>query len=67
MVRTYRDVLGSRYETTLTGKRVILPWIVKHEAASITRFRAGKDGRSALQRLRGNICRKDQGEIWGDA
>ena len=58
MVRTYRDALDSRYETKLTGQRAILPWIVKHAAASITRFRVGKDGRSALQRLKGNICRK---------
>ena len=63
MVRTYRDALESRYETTLTGKSVMLPWIGKHAAASITRFRVGKDGRSALQRLKGKRCRKDPGEI----
>ena len=63
MVRTYRDALESRYEMKLTGKSAILPWIIKHAAASITRFRIGKDGRSAIQRLKGKRCRKDQGEI----
>ena len=48
---------------TLNGKRVILPWIVKHAAATISIFRVGKYGRSAIQRLKGNICRPDQGDI----
>ena len=63
LIRTHRDALESRYEINLTGKSVILPWIVKHAAASLTRFIIGKDGRSALQRLKGQRCRQDQGYI----
>ena len=63
MVRTYRDAMESRYEVNLTGKSTILPWIVKHAAASITRFRIGKDGRTPLQRLKGKLCRKYPGDI----
>ena len=55
MVRTYRDALEIRYEIKLDGKSVILPWIVKHAAATISRFRLGKDGRSAIERLKGNM------------
>ena len=63
MVRTYRDALESRYEMKLDGKRAILPWIVKHAAATISRFRLGKGGRTAIQRLKRKRCRKDLGEI----
>ena len=63
MVRTYRDAIESRYETKLDSKHCIIPWIVKHAASTISRFRVEKDGRTALQRLKGKRCRKDQGEI----
>ena len=63
MVRTHRDALESRYEMKLDGQSVVLPWIVTHAAATISRFRVGTDGRSTLHRLAEKRCRKDQGEI----
>ena len=63
MVRTYRDALESRYEMEINGKHHAIPWMICHAAAMISRFRVGKDGRSAMQRLKGKRCRKGQGEF----
>ena len=60
MVRTYRDALESRYEMKLGGKHNVVPWLVKHAAATQSRFLIGNDCRSALQRLKGKRCRRDR-------
>ena len=52
-IRTLRDALGSRYGKRIDGPSVMIPWMVQHAARIINRFRVGKDGRTAHQRVKG--------------
>ena len=63
MVRTFRDALESRYGIRLTGKDNVIPWMVMHAACVISNFAVGKDGRTAVERLKGKIFSKPQLEF----
>ena len=50
MVRTIRCALEEKIGRSITLDDVIVPWIVRHAAYTLTRCRMGPDGKTALQR-----------------
>ena len=63
MVRTYRDALESRYGMRLDGTNNSVPWMVMHAASMVSNYAVGNDGRTAVERLKGKLCRKQQLEF----
>ena len=63
LVRTYRDATYSIYEMKIGGNSSMIPWMVRHAAATLSRFKTGQDGGSPLERLKGKKCRKEHSEF----
>ena len=53
MIRTFIIHIETRLGATIPEDHMIIPWIVKHAAATINRFCVGEDGFTAHRRLRG--------------
>ena len=53
MTRTLKDAIESKIGEPLGQDHPMLPWIVEHSGTVITRYRIGKDGRTAYQRIKG--------------
>ena len=47
------DALQCKYQMRFAVDHNILPWFVRHAGDSLNRFQVGKDGRTAVQRLKG--------------
>ena len=58
-----RDALESRYRMRIDGHNPIIPWMVTHAAATISRFQVGEDGRTPFERIRGRTCIRAQVEF----
>ena len=54
MVRACSAALESSHGARALGTNHDIPWIVNHATTTISWFRLGNDGTSALQRLHGN-------------
>ena len=53
MTRTIKSGLEEKIEKKIERNSPIIPWMVRHAAASINRYQIGKDGKTAHRRLRG--------------
>ena len=51
--RTLRSALESRYRVPIDRNSNIVPWMISHAAATITRFQVSEDGMTARERLKG--------------
>ena len=58
-VRTLRDACGQRMD----GHSAAVPWMVQHAAGILNRYRVGRDGRTAYQRVKGRRFQKDTVEF----
>ena len=58
-VRTTKAALESRYENRITEDHPCLPWLVAHSADTLRRFQVHKDGKTAYQRVRGKVFRRE--------
>ena len=63
MIRTYILAVESRLGAELPEDHGLIPWIVKHAAASINRYQVGDDGFTPHRRLRGRNFKKEITEI----
>ena len=59
MVRTYKLALEARIGAEIPEDHNIIPWLIKHAAASLNRYNVGKDGLTPYRRLRGKNFRKE--------
>ena len=41
----------------------MIPWMIIHAAAIMSRFKVGKDGKTPLQRIKGKSCKRAQIEF----
>ena len=53
MVRTLKDSIETKTGEKIDKRSAMLAWIVEHAGNMITRYRVGKDGKTAYQRLKG--------------
>ena len=53
MVRTLKDSIEVKTGEKIGKRSAMLAWIVEHAGNMITRYRVGKDGKTAYQRLKG--------------
>ena len=53
MIRTLRSALEGNIKEKITLADQVVPWLVRHAAYLITRCRVGKDGKTAMQRIKG--------------
>ena len=53
MIRTLKDSIETKTGEKIEKKSAMMAWIVEHSGNMITRYRVGKDGRTAYQRLKG--------------
>jgi len=60
---TFRDQVENRYMTSLQSDSQVIPWIVRHAAATIDRFQIGTDGKTGYQRRKGRKFQKEHVEI----
>ncbi len=51
--------MDTKYGIIIGGDHCSIPWLVRHAAATISRFTVGKDGRTVYQRLKGNSFNKE--------
>ena len=58
-MRTMRGAMDSRYEERISPDHPALSWLARHAGSTITRYMVGIDGRTAHERLRGRIFRKE--------
>jgi len=58
IIRTYKLALEARLGADIPEDHVIMGWLVKHAAANRNRFHIGKDGMTALRRLKGRSFNK---------
>ena len=63
LIRTFIIYIETRLGATIPEDHAIIPWIVKHAAATINRFSVGEDGFTAHRRLRGRNFKKEITEI----
>ena len=54
MHRTLKDAIETKIGEKLGPDHPMLPWIVEYSGTVITRYRVGKDGRTAYCRFKGN-------------
>ena len=52
-VRTIRSGLENHMGVTVERSHPIVPWMIRHAGALITRYQVGPDGKTAHERLRG--------------
>ena len=62
-IRTMKDALESRYGERIPRDSHILPWLVMHAAATITRYRKDADGITAYRRWKGKEFKRDVAEF----
>ena len=53
LVRTMKQGVEDRYNTIIGESHVILPWLVRHSGATLSRYQRGRDGLSGYRRLKG--------------
>ena len=53
MIRTWKDAIEAKINATISTTSVMMPYIVQHAGAVITRCKLGQDGMTPYQRLRG--------------
>ena len=58
-IRAMKDALERRYAYELRPEDHIVPWMVQHAAAIISRFHKSSDGLTAFRRARGKDYRGD--------
>ena len=63
MVRTLSDALDSRYGERVYGVCMMIPWMVMHAAATMSRFKVGRDEKTPLQMIKGKKSRQPQLEF----
>ena len=51
------------YGERLEHASPVIPWMVIHAAAIMSRFKVGKDGKTPLQRIKGKSCNRAQIEF----
>ena len=64
--RTLKDAIGMKVGEPLGQDHPMLPWIVEHAGTVITRYRVGKDGRTAYK-IRKEKPYKRKLPRWGEA
>ena len=52
-VRTIKHALEARIQAKLPEGSCIIPWLVMHAGRCISRYRVGKDGKTAYRRIKG--------------
>ena len=62
-IRTMKDALESRYGERIARDSHILPWLVMHAAATITRYRKDADGITAYRRWKGKEFKRAVAEF----
>ena len=53
MIRTWKLYIEEKLGQTLDNQHILLPWLIQHAGTLITRYKIGKDGKTAYQRLKG--------------
>ena len=53
MFRTLRSALDGNIGSPVAINHAIIPWLVRHAAATVTRYQVRADGRTAFQRIKG--------------
>ena len=59
MIRTIKLTLEGRLGGLIPEDHPIMPWLVKHAAALLNRYKVGNDGLTAHRRARGRPFRKE--------
>ena len=62
-IRTMKDALESRYGERLPRDSHVLPWLVMHAAATISRYRKDAHGITAYRRWKGKEFKRDVAEF----
>ena len=62
-VRAMKDALEKRYKQEVGSRSPILHWLVRHAASLITRYQVGKDARTACERWKGKLHKKELAEF----
>ena len=57
MIRTIRSDTEGRWRVKIDATHSILLWIVEHAGFLLTRFEAGRDGKTAFERLKGKSAK----------
>ena len=58
-VRAMKDAFEANYNQEVSPENAVLPWLVMHSGALISRFHRGQDGMTAFKRVRGKDFRED--------
>ena len=68
MIRTIRSDIEGWWRVKIDATHSILSWIVEHAGFLLTRFEAGRDGKTAYERLKGKSAKVQgmslAGRIW---
>ena len=56
MVRVLKSQLEGKLDRLIDGQEPIMQWMARWAAMSLSRFKVGRDGKTAYQRQTGNIC-----------
>ena len=62
--RTLRDAFESRYGERMENNSPMIPWMIIHAAAIMSRFKVGKDGKTPLQNDKRQKLQKSTDRIW---
>ena len=57
LARVFRDQVEHNAQMTLSPQDNVVQWMIRWAAINISRYHAGKDGKSAYERRRGRPCR----------
>ena len=52
-VRTNREAIKAKYQQEIEGTHPVMPWLIRHSAAQLNRYKVGNDGKTAHERMRG--------------
>ena len=63
MLRVYKLQLEARIKHELEVGAPIMQWMARWAAMAISRFRVGKDDKTAFERQRGKWCAENGAEI----
>ena len=58
-----KDDMEANLGNRIPEDHPVIPWTVKHAAATMNRFQVGKDGRTAYRRLKGKNFKKQYVKI----
>ena len=59
MVRSLKSAVEERLGIKIDPDSVVVPWLVRHAAAVLSRLKMGTDGKTAAERLKGKRFRRE--------